>query len=123
MAVGGAGTTFWAALALNGPDAYSDSTVRALMNLDAVTFGAIMPWGLAVFLTGASVVILRSGVLWKWLGWFGLAGALAMVIGVFWVVDGDIEGPLAILAFTGTFATFLWSLLIGVAMIRTEGAA
>jgi hypothetical protein len=123
VAVAGAGTAFWSALALNGPEAFSDSTVLALMSLDAVLFGSIMPWGLAVFLTGASVVILRSGVLWKGLGWLGLGAALVMVISVFWVLDGDIDGPLASVGLVGVFAMFLWALLTGIAMIRMEEAA
>ncbi|MDH3397913.1 MAG: hypothetical protein OEM81_08805, partial [Acidimicrobiia bacterium] len=66
-----------------------------------------------------SIVILRSGVLWKWLGWLGLVAALAMVIGTFWVIDGDEEGFLGILVWIGITATLLWSLLSGVAMIRS----
>jgi len=123
VAIAGGGTVFWSALALNGPDAFSDSTVEALMRLDAVTFGAVVPWGFVVFLAGASVVILRSSVLWQWLGWLGLAAALAMVIGLFWVIDGDVEGPLAIVTLIGVFVLFLWSLLAGVAMIRLEETA
>ena len=118
VAVVGAGAAFTSALVLNVDD-YSDSTLRALMNLDVTLYTTIMPWGLALFLTGASIVILRSGVLWKWLGWLGLVAALVMVIGTFWVIDGDEEGFLGILVWIGITATLLWSLLSGVAMIRS----
>lgn len=123
VAIGGVATVFWSALALNGADDFSDEIVRALMSLDALAYGTIMPWGLALFLTGASVVILRTGALWRWLGWFGLAIALVMLIGMFWVIDGDPEGPLSVLVWIGISAMLLWSLLTGVAMIRTEKAA
>ena len=73
VAIGGAASAFWAVLGLEDIlAAASDETVRTLAAFDTVVFAAIVPWGMAVFLLGASVVILQSGVMAKWLGWLGL---------------------------------------------------
>ncbi len=123
VAVVGVGSLFWSALALNGPEEYSDGAVQALMSLDALTFGAVAPWGFALFLTGASVVILRTGMLWKWLGWLGVVASVLLVIGTWWVVDGDPEGAVATLSLIGVILTFAWSAIAGYGMLSTAGDA
>jgi hypothetical protein len=59
----------------------SDDTLIALNGLDQIIFVSIMNWAGAIFLVGASVVIIQSGVLSKWIGWLGLLVALAGVVG------------------------------------------
>lgn len=119
VAVAGVGSTVTSAIALNG-DEYSDSTVRLLMYLDAHIFSTVVPWGFALFLSGASVVILRTGVLWRWLGWFGCLLSLVLVVGAAWLIDGDLEGVLHNMVWIGITLTLLWTLLVGVAMLRMK---
>ena len=66
VVVGDAATAFLDALALGGPDRYSDATIRLLLQLDAVAIAAI---GLPLALTAisAAAVIWRTGVLPRWL--------------------------------------------------------
>lgn len=120
VAVGGAGAAFWGAAALGPVEELSDSTLRALVNLDAVLYAATLPWALAVFVGAASWVILRSGVLWTWLAPLGFLTALVLVVGSLWPIDGDPEGFLGILGFIGLNLTLLWGLLTGIAMIRNR---
>jgi hypothetical protein len=123
VAVVGIGTVFWSALALNGPSGFSDSTVAAFVSADAIAFYALTPWAFALFLVASSVVVVRSGVMWKWLGYLGLLAALLLVIGAFWVLDGDPSGALAIVGMIGFFAGLLWSLLAGYVLMTKEDTA
>lgn len=123
VALAGVGTIFWSALALNGSGAFDDGVVLVLMNAHLITFDAIAPWGFALFLVGGSVVILRTGVMWKWLGWLGLGATATMLVGTFWVLDGDPYGPLAIVGFIGFVGALLWSLLAGYALMGSEESA
>ena len=67
----------------------------------------------------ASVVIhtSTSGVLWRWLAILGVATGILVVIGAAWVIDGDQEGVLAIIAFIGFLGVPLWVLLVSVSMV------
>ena len=88
-------------------------------------FFAIMTWPAAIFLLGASVVIVQSGVLPKWLGWVGGVFAVAGVIGALWTFSGDSGGILGGgFGFVGFLGAQLWILVVAITMIRsssTEG--
>jgi len=120
FAIGGAGQVFWGVAALSVDD-LSDEILVAVHQMDALLYSSVMPLAIALFLAPASIVILRSGVLWKWLGWLGLAVALLSVIGALWPLDGDSEGFLAIIGFVGGFILFfVWVLIASIGMIRME---
>jgi Domain of unknown function (DUF4386) len=77
--------------------------------------------GIAVFLTAFSVVILRTGVFPKLLGWFGVLIAVVAVVSAAAVSSTrDVFFNLSFVAFIG-FA--LWLLIISVMMLRGTGAA
>lgn len=122
VSMAGIGTAFWAVLGLEDVlAAASDETVKALAVFDTVIFSAIVPWGLVVFVLGASVVILQSGVMAKWIGWLGLVLALLMVVGSLWPLSGDPEGFFGIVGLIGFPPGFLiWSLATGISMIRMD---
>ena len=62
VAIGGVKAAFWAVLGLEDlRSAASDETIKTLAAFDPVIVAAILPWAVAVFLLGASLVILRSG--------------------------------------------------------------
>ena len=56
---------------------------------------------MGLFVASASLVVLRTGVLWRWLAALGFIAAVLLVVGAAWPIDGDEEGALAILGFTG----------------------
>jgi hypothetical protein len=114
----------WGALALNGTADYSDSTVRLLMDVDGLIFTSILPWSLAVFLAAASVLIIRHGMIWRWLGWIGLLVALAFVVGALWVLDGDPESALGVLVWgPGMLGTLFWVVAASIGMYRMDASA
>jgi hypothetical protein len=124
VALGGAGSAFWAVLGQEDVRSVaSDGTVKALAAFDTLIFGAVLPWGIAVFLIGASVVILQSGVMAKWLGWLGLASTLLIVIGTLWPFAGDDESFLAILTFIGLPLALIWSLGVSIEILRSDRSA
>jgi glucan phosphoethanolaminetransferase (alkaline phosphatase superfamily) len=120
-AIGGAGSAFWAVLGQEDVlAAASDETVKTLAAFDTVIFSAILPWGMAVFLLGASVVILQSEIMAKWIGWLGLLVALLTAIGTLWPFTGDEESFLGILVFIGLFGFLIWTLGAAISMIRSD---
>ncbi len=122
VAVGGAGSAFLTSTMLAYDTALDDAVLRLILYADAYTFSVVVGVGIALFLAATSIVVLRTGALWKWLGWFGAAVAVIGVIGAWWPLDGDSEGPLAFLSYI-TFPLFaIWSLLVGINLLRTPAA-
>lgn len=71
-------------------------TLNVLGNADWIPFIA----GLAVFLLGAGITVLRTGMLPKWLGWVALVGGVV-----------SLAGPGG---FIGYFAAPLWIIVAGI---------
>lgn len=125
LVVGGTSSVFFGALAISegNPDVIDDAGVRLLMEMSTYAFtGFSLTMGL--FVASASLVVLRTGVLWRWLAGLGFLAAVLLVIGAAWTVDGDEEGALAIMGFTGAPLTLLWILIssIGMVMMKEEPA-
>ena len=118
VAIGFAASAAWGALALGAaahPEV-SDSSVRTLMYVDAYGF-TMFAQASALLLFPASAVILTSGVLWRWLALLGVAAGILVVIGSAWVIDGDQEGVLGYILFSGILGVALWVLLVSINMI------
>ena len=118
--VGDAATAFLDALALGGvPDELPDSTIRLLLELDAVAIAAI---GLPMALTAiaAGTVIWRTGVLPRWLAPVTLLSGLLHIIGATFVAADDADGPLFFIRFAGLI-TFVAA--ASVALIRGPSTA
>lgn len=119
VAVTGAGAVFVSAAMLAYDSGGLDADLmRWVLWADAVTYGFIAALGIALFLATSSIVVLRTGVLWNWLGWLGMAMAGLCLIGAWWPVSGDVEGVLAMLAFLSMPMLGLWSLLAGINLLR-----
>ena len=114
---GALSSLFWGALALGGADVADDSLTRTFMHASDYGFSGIT-FAFAAFVVASSLVILRTGVLWRWLGWAGLVDGVALVIGSAWTIDGDPEGPLAFLGFIALIVLLLWVLAVSIAMLR-----
>jgi hypothetical protein len=107
--VGDAATVFLDSLALGGaPAELPDTTIRLLLQLDAVAIAAI---GLPMALTaiGAAVVIWQTGVLPRWLAPVAALSGLLHIVGATFVAADNAEGPLFFIRFAGliTFAVFV----------------
>ena len=80
---------------------------------------------MALFVAARSLVVLKTGVLWRWLAVIGLLAALLLVIGAAWPIDGDEEGALAIVGFIGAPLTLLWIIIssINLLLMKEEPAS
>jgi hypothetical protein len=116
--LGAAAGISWGALALGAaadPEV-EDSSVRTLMYMDAYAFSALS-LTIALFVLAASILIFRTGVLWRWLSFLGLVVAILGVIGAAWPIEGESEGALEIIGFLGFLGLALWVLLVSVNML------
>lgn len=112
---------FWAVLSLDEVrNAASDQTVHTLAAFDAVAVSTLVPWGTAAFLLGASVVILQTGAMPRWLGWLGMAAVVMFMIGTLWIFSGEPEGTLAILTLAGYLGFIIWTLAVAGRLIRSS---
>ncbi len=107
----------WSAVAL-ADGAVDDGLLLFVMHMDAVAYGLLFSVAFALVALAASVVILRTGALARWLGWLGSASAAALVIGGLWMVSGNETGPFAIVEYVGLTAWIVWSLGVGIDMVR-----
>jgi hypothetical protein len=109
VVVGDAATAFLDALALGGaPAELPDTTIRLLLELDAVAIAAI---GLPMALTAiaAAAVIWRTSVLPRWLAPLGALSGGLHIVGATFVAANDADGPIFFIRFAGliTFAIFV----------------
>jgi hypothetical protein len=119
--IGGAGSVFFGALAIaaDDPEIYAqidDASIRLIMEMSSYVFTGFT-FGMALFVASASLVVLRTGVLWRWLAPVGLIIAVLLVIGAAWPIEGDDEGALATAGFIGAPLTLLWIILSSVNML------
>jgi hypothetical protein len=107
--VGDAATAFLDALALEGASTeLPDSTIRLLLELDAVAIAAIgLP--MALMAIAAASVIWRTRVLPRWLAPVAALSGLLHIVGATFVATDDADGPLFFIRFAGlvTFAVFV----------------
>ena len=93
-----------------------DATVRTLMYLQFYAFSSftliVAPLALA-----SSLIIWRTGVLWRWLALLGLVVGILAIIAPLAVLDADPEGALAGIGFIGMLVAGLWVLLVSAAMV------
>jgi Domain of unknown function (DUF4386) len=123
VVVGDAATVFLDALALGGaPAELPDTTVRLLLELDAVAIAAI---GLPMALTaiGAATVIWRTGVLPRWLAPVAALSGLLHIVGASFVAADDPEGPLFFMRFVGLIAFAVFVAGASVNLIRGTSTA
>jgi len=123
---GGVASFFWATLAYsfgtvgNGDDG-TLKTLKTLMYLDQVGFStgalAVIP-----LMLGASLVTLRTGVLWRWLSLLGLIVAVFAGIAGASSLTSDPDGALGGIGFIGFIGFGLWMLLVSVNMILKKEA-
>ncbi len=121
VVIGGTRSVFFGALAISegNPDVIDDAAVRLLMEMSTYAFTGFS-FTLGLFVASASLVVLRTGVLWRWLAALGLLAAVLLIVGAAWPIDGDEEGALAIMGFIGAPLTLLWILISSIAMIMMK---
>jgi len=115
--LGGASAVSYGTLAISADNAeIDDSSVRLLMEMNVYAFTGFSLF-MSLFMAAASLVVLKTGVLWRWLAGIGLLAALLLVVGASWPIDGDDEGALAIAGFIGAPLTLLWIILSSINLL------
>jgi hypothetical protein len=70
-----------------------------------------------IAMTGATVVILRTGVFPRWLGWAGASIAVAAILGSAAIVENDPAGLFAAVSGFAWLAYFLWIAALAVSLV------
>jgi hypothetical protein len=103
VVIGDTATAFLDGIALGGSDELSDSTIRLLLQLDAVAIAAIgLPMALTTF--SAATVIWRTAILPRSLAAVAVLSGLLHVVGATFVAANQAEGPLFGMRFAGMIA-------------------
>lgn len=120
-AAGATSGSFIMALSLVGGRVSPDVMVFAA----AANFYAFVVSGAVsgVVTIGAAIVILRTGVFPRWLGWIGATAGLAAILGCAALVENDPGGVFATIGELGWLAYFLWIVFVSVALIRARDLA
>jgi hypothetical protein len=118
LVIGAAVSLFWTSLAfsLGVVEQGDEVPIKGIMYLDAVGT-AMLTAPLIPLVLGASLVSLRTGVLWRWLAVIALLAIVFDVINTANVLSSDADGALGGVGFLGIVATALWILLVGVNML------
>jgi hypothetical protein len=73
-----------------------------------------------IAMTGAALVILRTGVFPRWLGWEGALIAAAAILGSAAIVENDPAGVFATVNSLAWLAYFLWIAALAVSLVRAR---
>jgi hypothetical protein len=120
VAIGGATSATNGALAYAHADFADDAILKTLNNMTYYTFTTTFPFAGALLVLPASIVILRTRVLWSWLGWLGLAYSIVAVISSLAVLNRDPNSPLGLLAFMVFIALAIWIIATSVGLLTRE---
>jgi len=123
LILGAVGSSFWGTLAYSFGvvEEGEEGTIKTLMYLDQVGFtGAFM--AVIPLVLGASLVTLRTGVLWRWLPLLALVVIVFVVIAGASTLTSDPDGALGGIGFIGFPFFGLWVLLVSVNMILKREA-
>jgi len=115
-----AASASWSALAFAAEN-LSDDAIVALMYLDIGAWNTF-PFAIGVWTLFSSIVIVQTGVLWRWLGILGLIIAVGGFITPLGLLDDDPEDIFDLIGIIPFVGLALWILItsIGLVMMKTE---
>lgn len=123
-AVGGFGAaivnmSLFGAMSLEPVRNASDDVLVALSALDSVAFFVLMPWTTAMFVIFASVLMLQTRAMPRWLTGLGCFAGVVSLVGGTWLFGGDPDSGIARLGLVGGLAVFIWTVIASVFLIRS----
>ena len=119
LVVGAATSLAQGALAYGAVAHAGDDVIQTLTDIDYYGFTTIS-LAAGVLVLAASIVILRTGILWAWLGGLGLLEAVIAVIAPLAVLSRDPDSALGILGFIAFIGFGVWIILVAVGMWMTK---
>ncbi|MGE0058807.1 MAG: hypothetical protein AB7P33_14230 [Dehalococcoidia bacterium] len=118
LAIGAAGAAGLGTLAMAaGDESINDSSLKLMMYASEYGFSGI-GFGFALVAVSASIVMITTGVVAKWVGYVGVATAAINLVGATWIIDGDPEGVLCLISLIGFLAFGIWVLCTSVMLLR-----
>jgi hypothetical protein len=97
-------------------DSGDDATIKTLLALHFSSFSTL-PLIFSPFSLASGLVILRTGVIWRPLGWLGLALAVVAAISGATHSDGDPDGAFSWLEEIAFIGFLVWTALLSLGMI------
>ena len=118
LIVGGVISLFTGSLAygLGVADGVEESLARTFLYVEFYTFVWLLPLVVIPFALGTSLIVLQTGVIWRWTAYLGLLVAGVAAIVPLALFDSDSEGALAGIAFIWFIALGVWILAVRAAM-------
>src|SRR5439155_25895854 len=118
VALCAAGSLAFGTLAISADNKeIDDSSVRLLVEMNTYAFN-LFSFGMVLFVGSASVAILRTRVLWRWLPVLCLLAAILVLVGAAWPFDGDDVGIVAVHGFIGAALTLLFVVRLSMNMFN-----
>jgi len=121
LALGGAAGGFEGSLAVASKNniQIDDSTTMALVLASSYSF-AVGQLAIALFLGSAGLLVVRSGIIWRWSGFIALIGAPLLIVGAAWPIDGDEHGVLGAFGLVGFLFVLVWTLVTSIGLIMRK---
>lgn len=113
------GAAGYAVFALLPTDLWSGATLVGLIRLQEYCVFDLGGLAVALFAGATSLGILRSERAWRWLGYWGLATAVASIVSALWIVTADFHGPLYVLCMVARASFLFWIAAAGAWLLRT----
>lgn len=99
-------------------DTLDDGTLIAVKHAEYITVALAAGLGSGLYLLGTGAAIVRTGALWRWLGWLGIALGVIAVIGTAGIIEPDPESLLAAMNFfAGALGLWVVILLQGIGLL------
>lgn len=121
LCLGGAAGGFEGSLAVAAKNniTIDDSTTLALVLASSYAF-AVGQLAIALFLGSAGLLVVRSGIIWRWSGFIALIGAPFLIVGAAWPIDGDEHGVFGGIGLFGFLFVMIWILITSIALIMRK---
>ena len=119
-AVGAATSGLQGGLAYSAANFTDDNILKTVVNANYYTFTTAVPFLAGLTVLSASIVVLRTGALWRWLGVLGILFTVAAVISTLAVLNDDPEGPLGILGFINFIVFGVWILITSAGLLMKQ---
>lgn len=111
---------FGVAVYVGDHDQLSDATLVTLLAAETYGFASLVNVSLALWIGAGGLAMLRSSRFPRPVGWLGVGGAIALILGALWFLDGEPEGVFATVGGVGLLAMVVWMVAVAISLIRHD---